>query len=63
MSHHYTEFGESLGQVSDVKNKNRARCSRTVENISVVAEIVDDNTLELGNPQTSSHRILQELKQ
>nr|XP_022920706.1 uncharacterized protein LOC111429121 [Onthophagus taurus] len=57
---------ELLGQVSDVKNKTRARRSRTAENIAAVAESVEENpglsiprrSLELGIPQTSLHRIL-----
>ncbi|CAB3225785.1 unnamed protein product [Arctia plantaginis] len=57
---------ELLGQVSDVKNKTRARRSRTTENIAAVAQSVEENaglsiprrSLELGIPQTSLHRIL-----
>ena len=47
---------ELLGQVSDVKNRNCVRRSRTTENIAVVARSVDENpglsiprrSLELG---------------
>ena len=57
---------ELLGQVSDVKNKTRARRSRTAENIAAIAESVEENlglfiprrTLELGVPQTSIYRPL-----
>src|ERR1700712_2636076 len=57
---------ELLGQVTDVKNKTRARRSRTVENIAVVAESVEKSpnlsiprrSLELDIPKTSLHRIL-----
>ena len=57
---------ELLAQVSDVKNKTRARRSRTTENIAAVAQSVEENpglsiprrSLELGIPQTSLHRIL-----
>ncbi|VEN62217.1 unnamed protein product, partial [Callosobruchus maculatus] len=57
---------ELLIQVSDVKNKNRARRSRTMENIAAVAQSVEQypglciprRSLELGIPQTLLHRIL-----
>ena len=32
-----------LGQYSDVKNKTRARRSRTTENIAAVAQSVEEN--------------------
>ena len=64
--HKLMEKFELLGQVSDVKNKTRARRSRTTENIAAVAQSVEENpglsiprrSLELGIPQTSLHRIL-----
>ena len=57
---------ELLEQLSDVKNKTRARRSRTAENIAAVAESVEENpglsiprrSLELGISQTSLYRIL-----
>lgn len=57
---------ELLGQVSDVKNRNRVRRSRTTENIAAVARSVEENpglsiprrSLELDIPQTTLHRIL-----
>ncbi len=57
---------ELLEQVSDVKNRNRVRRSRTTENILAVARSVEENTglsiprrsLELDIPQTTLHRIL-----
>ena len=53
---------ELLGQVSDVKNKTRARRSRTIENIAAIAQSVEETpglsiprrSLEYGIPQTSS---------
>ena len=57
---------ELLRQVIDVKNKTRARRSRTVTNIAAVAESIEENpdllisrrSMELSIPQTSLHRIL-----
>jgi len=54
------------GQVSDLKNKTHARCSRTAEVIVAVTKTVEENpglsiprhSLELGIRQTSLHRIL-----
>ena len=41
-----------LGQVSDVKNKTRARRSRTTENIAAVAQSVEENPV-LSIPRRS----------
>ena len=57
---------ELLGQVSDVKNRTRARRVRTPANITSVAHSVEKNlglsiprrSLELGISQTTLHRIL-----
>ena len=64
--HKLVEKFELLEQVSDVKNKTRARRSRTIENISAVAQSVEENpglsitrrSLKMDIPQTSLHRIL-----
>ena len=53
-------------EVSDVKNRNRVRRSRTTENITAVARSVEKSpvlliprrSLELDIPQTTLHRIL-----
>ena len=57
---------EMLGQVSDVKNRTRARRARTSANIAFVAYSVEENpglfiprrSLELGISQMIVHRIL-----
>ena len=57
---------ELLGQVSDVKNRTRARRARTPANIASAAHSVKENpglsiprrSLELGISQTMLHRIL-----
>ena len=51
---------------SYVKNKTRARRSRTAENIAAVVESIEENpglsiapsSLQLGIPQTSLQRVL-----
>ena len=56
---------ELLGQVSDVKNRTRARRARTQANIASVSHSVEENpglsiplrSLELGISQTTLHRI------
>ena len=55
-----------LGQVSDVKNRTRARRAGTSTNIASVAHSMEENpglsipcrSLELGISQTTLHRIL-----
>ena len=57
---------ELLGQVSDVKNRTRARRARTPVNIASVVHSVQENpglsipcrSLELGISKTTIHRIL-----
>ena len=59
---------ELLGQVSDVKNRTRARRARTLANIASVAHSVEENpglsiphrSLELGISQTTLHQFLHE---
>lgn len=61
-----TEFGETIravGQVSDVKNKTRARHKRTGRNVAAPAESVEEKpglpiyhcSLEFDIPQTLWH--------